>query len=92
MRRLALARVWLRDATLLLLDEPTASLDHETEIIIMAGLATLCTGRTVIMLTHRAAPLVLMDRIVLLQHGRIAASADSLTGPIAAFFAAEGET
>ena len=91
LRRLALARVWLRDATLLLLDEPTASLDHETETIIMAGLATLCTGRTVIMLTHRAAPLVLMDRIVLLQHGRIAASADSLTGPIAAFFAAEGE-
>ncbi|WP_153111573.1 thiol reductant ABC exporter subunit CydD [Propionivibrio limicola] len=91
LRRLALARVWLRDAPLLLLDEPTASLDHETEAVIMAGLATLSANRTVVMLTHRAAPMALMDRIVLLRQGHIAASANSLTGPIAEFFATEGE-
>jgi len=90
LRRLALARIWLRDAKLLLLDEPTASLDQESEAIIMAGLATLSAGRTVIMLSHRAAPLALMDRITLLQAGRIAAQESTVTGAIADFFATEG--
>lgn len=90
LRRLALARVWLRDAPLLLLDEPTASLDHETEAIIMAGLATLRPGRTFIMLTHRSAPLSLVDRIALLEDGRIVASSrDATNGRIGAFLAGE---
>jgi len=89
-RRLALARVWLRDAKLLLLDEPTASLDHETEAIIMAGLAQLKTGRTLVMLTHRRAPLALVNRIALLENGAITEIAASAQSPrIAAFLAGE---
>lgn len=90
LRRLALARVWLRDAPLLLLDEPTASLDHETEAIIMAALAQLKIGRTLIILTHRRAPLALADRIALLENGHIAEIAKTATAPrIAAFLAGE---
>ncbi|SFN04290.1 ATP-binding cassette, subfamily C, CydD [Formivibrio citricus] len=92
LRRLALARVWLRDAPLLLLDEPTASLDHETEAVIMAGLAKLRQGRTVVMLTHRSAPLQLVDRVALLEGGRIVESAaDYRNGRIGAFLAGVSE-
>jgi ATP-binding cassette subfamily C protein CydD len=91
-RRLALARVWLRDAKLLLLDEPTASLDHETEALIMAGLAQLKAGRTMVMLTHRRAPLALVDRIALLENGTITEVTNSVESPrIAAFLAGEEE-
>ena len=92
LRRLALARVWLRDAPLLLLDEPTASLDHETEAIIMAGLEKLRQGRTFVMLTHRRAPLRLADRVVLLENGQIVESSlDPTRGRIGAFLAGERE-
>lgn len=92
LRRLALARVWLRDAALLLLDEPTASLDHETEAIIMTGLEQLRQGRTFIMLTHRSAPLRLVNRIVLLENGHIAEiGTDYNTGRIGAFLAGESK-
>lgn len=90
LRRLALARVWLRDAPLLLLDEPTASLDHETEALIMAGLAQLKIGRTLVMLTHRRTPLVLADRIALLDAGAISEITHHVNSPrIAAFLAGE---
>lgn len=64
LRRLALARLSLRPASLLLLDEPTASLDTETEALVVSRLATLRAGRTVVLLTHRSSPLKLADRIV----------------------------
>jgi len=63
LRRLALARLKLRDATLLLLDEPTASLDDETQDLVLARLAELKRGKTLILLTHHPKPLILADRV-----------------------------
>ncbi len=71
LRRLALARVYLRNARLLLLDEPTASLDTETETLVMAALQRLARGRTLLLLTHRSAALQLVERVALLDGGRI---------------------
>jgi len=66
LRRLALARLRLRDATVLLLDEPTASLDDETQDGVLARLAELKVGKTLVLLTHHPKPLVLADRVVAL--------------------------
>ena len=71
LRRLALARVWLRPARLLLLDEPTASLDAETETFIVKAIARLRPGHTLILLTHRQAPLVLADRVLELRDSKL---------------------
>ncbi len=76
LRRLALARVWLRPGDVLLLDEPTASLDADTEQALVSRLAELCRGRTVVMLTHRPAPLRLADRVLRLADGRLRAVGD----------------
>lgn len=92
LRRLALARVFLRDARLLLLDEPTASLDRESEALVMDGLRQLAQGRGMILLTHRASALLLADRVVLLEAGRIVATGNSGSpqgGAIARFLAGE---
>ena len=67
LRRIALARLRLRPTRLLLLDEPTASLDRETERIVVDRLAVLRQGRTLVLLTHRNAPLSIVDRVVRLQ-------------------------
>jgi ATP-binding cassette subfamily C protein CydD len=64
LRRLALARLRLRrEATLLLLDEPTASLDDDTQDLVLDRLAELKRGRTLVLLTHHPKPLVLADRV-----------------------------
>ncbi|MBK1632450.1 thiol reductant ABC exporter subunit CydC [Thiohalocapsa halophila] len=70
-RRIAIARALLRDAPVLLLDEPTEGLDAATERALMDALRTLMAGRTVLMITHRAAALADMDRILVLDAGRI---------------------
>ncbi len=72
-QRVALARAFLKEAPLLLLDEPTASLDISTEIEILTDLHGWSQGRTVLMATHRPAALALMDRIIILKEGRMAA-------------------
>jgi ATP-binding cassette, subfamily C, bacterial CydD len=58
--------VRLRNASLLLLDEPTASLDRDTEALVMTRIAQLRAGRTMILLSHRSAPLQLVDRVITL--------------------------
>ncbi len=63
-QRVALARAFLRDAPLLLLDEPTAGLDGRTEEAVVEAVRRLVTGRTVVMATHRPALLSLADRVV----------------------------
>lgn len=89
-RRIGLARAFLRNAPLVLLDEPTASLDQQSERIVNRAIATLSKDRTVIMLTHRLSLLTQADRIVLLEKGRVRA-VDTLQvlsqphGPLANF-------
>ena len=73
-QRLALARAFLRKAPLVLLDEATAHLDQATEAEIVAAIAELARGRTVMMATHRPAILELADHIVVLKDGRVAES------------------
>ena len=70
-RRVALARAFAREASLILLDEPTAGLDLENERLIMAGLKQLVQGKTVIMLTHRLDTAQLADRIAVMAAGGI---------------------
>lgn len=73
-QRLALARAFLRDAPLLILDEATAHLDLETEAEIAAAIADLARGRTAILIAHRLATVRRADRILVLEGGRLAES------------------
>jgi ATP-binding cassette, subfamily C, bacterial CydD len=71
-RRIALARAILRDAPLVLLDEPTESVDAETEQALLASLPAVFTGRTVVLVTHRPALLGLCDHVVQLDREAVA--------------------
>lgn len=68
-QRLALARAFLADRPLLLLDEPTAALDGETEAGIVDAVRRLAAGRTVLLVVHRPALLAVADRVVTLSRG-----------------------
>lgn len=70
-QRLSLARAILRDAPILILDEPTASLDAETEARVIARLTEWARGRIVLLVTHRLSTARLADRLVVLQDGRV---------------------
>jgi ATP-binding cassette, subfamily B, bacterial len=70
-QRIAIARAFLKDAPILLLDEATAALDSESEEAIREALGRLMRGRTVIAIAHRLATLRNFDRVVMLQAGRI---------------------
>src|SRR5919198_1929919 len=70
-QRLAIARAILRDTPILLLDEPTASLDVEAEAEVMHALETLIVGRTVLTISHRLSTLGHVDEIIVLHKGRI---------------------
>jgi ATP-binding cassette subfamily C protein CydD len=72
-QRVALARAFLREAPLLLLDEPTAHLDGATEAAVVAALGRLMRGRTVILVAHRPALVALADRVVDLSPVAVAA-------------------
>jgi ATP-binding cassette subfamily C protein CydD len=63
-QRIALARAFLRDAPIVLLDEPTANLDSDTAGEVMAAIRRLAHGRTVIMAAHRPELIALADRII----------------------------
>jgi ATP-binding cassette subfamily C protein CydD len=69
LQRVGLARLFLRDPGLVLLDEPTAHLDAESESMVNAGIRNLTEGRTMVLVTHRPAPGV--DRVLALAAGRI---------------------
>ena len=72
-QRVALARAFVRDAPLLLLDEPTANLDAETEALVLAAVRRLIGGRTVVLVAHRPALVALADRVVALDRVAVAA-------------------
>ena len=71
-QRVALARVILKDAPILVLDEATSALDSEVEAAIQSQLDGLMDGRTVIAIAHRLSTIARMDRLVVLDDGRIA--------------------
>jgi len=70
-QRIAIARAFLKDAPILLLDEATAALDSESEEAIREALGRLMRGRTVIAIAHRLATLRNFDRVIMLQGGQI---------------------
>jgi ATP-binding cassette subfamily B multidrug efflux pump len=71
-QRIAIARVILKDAPILVLDEATSALDSEVEAAIQSSLGTLMEGKTVIAIAHRLSTIARMDRLVVLDRGRIA--------------------
>lgn len=70
-QRIAIARVILKDAPILVLDEATAALDSEVEAAIQESLARLMGGKTVIAIAHRLSTIAAMDRLVIMDRGRI---------------------
>ena len=71
-QRIGIARAFIRNAPILILDEPTSSLDTEAEQLVMGGLDRLMKGRTVIMITHRLDTLRRADRVIVVQGGIVA--------------------
>ena len=72
-QRIALARAFLKDAPILLLDEATTSVDSEAEALIQEALANLMGSRTTIIIAHRLSSLQHADRIVILEDGQVTA-------------------
>lgn len=71
-QRLAIARIFLKNPSILILDEATSALDTETERAIQQSLAELSQGRTTLVIAHRLATIANADRIVVVEDGRIA--------------------
>ncbi len=71
-QRMALARAYLRDAQILILDEPTASLDARSEHEVFQRFAELTAGRMALLISHRFSTVKMADRILVLENGRIA--------------------
>ncbi len=70
-QRIAIARVMLKDAPILLLDEATSALDSEVETAIQASLYKLMEGKTVVAIAHRLSTIAAMDRLIVMDKGRI---------------------
>ena len=70
-QRIAIARVLLKNAPILVLDEATSALDSEVEAAIQKSLGTLMEGKTVIAIAHRLSTIAAMDRLVVMDKGRI---------------------
>ncbi len=75
-QRIAIARVMLKDAPILLLDEATSALDSEVEVAIQTSLNELMKGKTVIAIAHRLSTIAAMDRLIVLDQGRIVEEGD----------------
>ncbi len=78
-QRVAIARVMLKDAPILLLDEATSALDSEVEAAIQQSLYTLMEGKTVIAIAHRLSTIAAMDRLIVLDGGRVVEEGDHAT-------------
>ena len=70
-QKIALARAYLRDAQLLILDEPTASLDARSELEVFQRFAELTFGKMALLISHRFSTVRMADRIAVLEHGHL---------------------
>jgi ATP-binding cassette subfamily B protein len=75
-QKVALARAYLRDAQLLILDEPTAALDARSEYEVFQRFAELTAGKMALFISHRFSTVRMADRIVVLENGRVAEDGD----------------
>ena len=75
-QRVAIARVMLKDAPILLLDEATSALDSEVEAAIQQSLNRLMEGKTVVAIAHRLSTIAAMDRLLVLDRGRVVEEGD----------------
>ncbi|MGD9738594.1 MAG: ABC transporter ATP-binding protein [Bauldia sp.] len=73
-QRIAIARVFLKNAPILVLDEATSALDSEVEAAIQEHLMTLMAGKTVIAIAHRLSTIAMLDRLIVMDEGRIVES------------------
>ncbi|HEX3158819.1 MAG TPA: ABC transporter transmembrane domain-containing protein [Gemmatimonadaceae bacterium] len=73
-QRLAIARVFLKDPAVVVLDEATSSLDSESERLVEDAMVTLLRGRTTIIIAHRLSTVLRADRVLVLDHGRVVES------------------
>ncbi len=73
-QRLAIARAILKDAPIVILDEPTSQIDVETEALLNRALERLCTNKTVLLIAHRLSTIEQADRIIVMDHGELAES------------------
>ena len=71
-QRLSIARALLKDAPILILDEPTSALDMHTEALLLKALERLTQGRTTFIIAHRMSTIRNADRIVMIEHGKVA--------------------
>jgi ATP-binding cassette subfamily B protein len=79
-QRVALARAFLKDAPVLLLDEPTSSVDVKTEAVIMDALGRLMRGRTTVMIAHRLSTLEICDVVFELVDGKLTIQGSRVDG------------
>jgi ATP-binding cassette, subfamily B, bacterial len=94
-QRLAIARAFVRNAPILILDEATASLDSQAEREVQVAIDRLAENRTVICIAHRLSTLANMDRILVLERGRVVEQGTfeellSTEGPFAAMASRQG--
>jgi ATP-binding cassette, subfamily B, bacterial len=80
-QRIALARAFLKDAPLLVFDEPTSAIDVRTEATIVDAMERLIRGRTAFLIAHRASTLARCDRVLTIEGGRLATSSDASREP-----------
>src|SRR6266478_1397132 len=81
-QRIALARAFLKDAPILILDEPTSSVDAHTEAEILEAMERLMRGRTALMIAHRPSTLEICDARLELEHGRVVGMTQPLTAAV----------
>ncbi|RIK16134.1 MAG: protein tyrosine phosphatase [Acidobacteria bacterium] len=81
-QRISLARAFLRDAPVLVLDEPTTGLDPDNVVLVTEAIADLAASRTTLVITHDAATARQADRVVVLEGGRVTWDGDPLDAPL----------
>ena len=91
-QRISLARAFLKDAPILILDEPTSSLDVKTEAAIMKTMDGLIKGRTTLLIAHRPTTVSYCDLVLVLDQGRIVELTREVPAVVRRMLEPDGET